>query len=47
MVEAERFGLVQRDEHFDEELLVLCFQRQCKPIDYAGKKIQSSSSNEL
>lgn len=33
MEKGQYFSCVQWDEHLHEELLVLCLQRQCKPID--------------
>ena len=33
MVDRQRFGLVQRQQHLQQERLVLLLQRQCEPVD--------------
>ena len=38
MVDAERFDFMQRQENFDEEMLVLFFQRQRKAVDDAERR---------
>lgn len=50
MKKSQSFSCVQRDEHLHQELLVLYFQRQCKPVDDTAaqrnsRRIQSYAQN--